>query len=56
MKKIAFELKMQSVNEMQMKTRKTWGFNPASRSFKSIRDYNRRNTKAIERAAKQGLY
>ena len=55
MAKIKFTINLDSTNAMQLKTRKTWDFNPASRSFKSVRDYNRRNTRAIERAARMNL-
>jgi len=55
MSKTVFTIKLDSVNEMQKKTRKVWGFMPATKAFKSKRDFNRRNTKMIERAARLGL-
>lgn len=54
MKKIAFTLKMKSDLEVEKSIRKTWGFMPATKAFKSIKDYNRRDKKMAERAAKYG--
>lgn len=45
MSKIRFSIKASSRNEIQKSARREWGLNPISRSFKSIKDYDRRAEK-----------
>lgn len=55
MSKTAFTLKMKSDFEVHQSVRKTWGFMPATKVFKSVKDYNRRDKKIAERNAKYNL-
>jgi hypothetical protein len=55
MSKTAFTLQMRDHIDYVKGVRRTWSFTPASKAFKSIRDYDRRIQKrAEERHALRG--
>lgn len=57
MGKTLFTIKLKSRTEIEKSIRKTWAFMPASKSFKSKRDYNRFQAKrSLEKALKNGDY
>jgi len=56
MSKTVFTLKMKSHTEVEKSIRKTWSFMPASKAFKSKKDYNRHEHKRmLERSIRLGL-
>ena len=56
MSKTAFTLTMKSNAELEKSVRKTWAFMPATKFFKSKKDYNRHEHKRmVERNIRLGL-